>query len=119
MKYDYAAVFGPDTDDYDGDTIWLHVSMALDFGFHIVTTNSARMKFRLARCNAPEMSTPEGPLARVFTLNWLHAHAANLRVTSLHADNYGDRWDGEVYDAVSGENLSDALIASGHAVVMK
>ena len=114
--YDYAATWeGPDQ-THDGDTTYLRVTAEYDFGFHVVSTFSARQKFRLARVNCPELRTPEGPAARQFTIDWLAAHAADLRVTSLRADNYGDRWDAEVRDGVTGENLSDALLASGHAV---
>jgi endonuclease YncB( thermonuclease family) len=114
--YDYAATWAGPADTHDGDTTYLVVTGSFDFGFHVVSTFSARQKFRLARCNAPELSTPEGPIARQFTVDWLTAHAMALRVTSLRADNYGDRWDAEVYDALTNENLSDALLASGNAV---
>lgn len=114
MSYDYPAVLLADSDCHDGDTTYLLVSAVYDFGFHVVHTVSARQKFRLARINCPELNTPEGPVARQFTVDWLHAHAENLRVTSLRADNYGDRWDAEVYSGA--ENLSDALLASGNAV---
>lgn len=115
MKYDFSARLLTPADVHDGDTLWLLVTAQYDFGFHIVTTNSARMKFRLARCNAPELSTPAGPVARKFTVDWCMAHADDLRVTSLRADNYGDRWDAEVYCARDAANLSDALLASGNA----
>jgi endonuclease YncB( thermonuclease family) len=116
VPYDYPATWAGPADTHDGDTVYLTVSQTFDFGFHVTTAFSARQKFRLARCNAPELSTPAGPIARQFTVDWLTAHTQNLRVTSLRADNYGDRWDGEVYDAASKENLSDALLASGNAV---
>lgn len=116
MSYDYPATLDSPDAVHDGDTVALVVSAAYDFGFHVVSTFSSRQKFRLARVNAPELKTPEGPPARQFVIEWLAAHTANLRVTSLRADNYGDRWDAEIYDAVSHENLSDALLASGHAV---
>src|SRR5690349_7439007 len=96
--------------------MYLRVSASYDFGFHVVSTFTARQKFRLARCNAPELSTPQGPVARDFALAWLTNHSSALRVTSLRADNYGDRWDAEVRDGVTGETLSDALLASGNAV---
>ncbi len=104
--YDYPATWAGPSDTHDGDTLYLTVSRTDDFGFHIYSMHTARQKFRLARCNAPELSTPAGPIARQFTVDWLTAHKDSLRVTSLRADNYGDRWDGEVYDAVTKENLS-------------
>ena len=114
--YDYPAVVA---DVYDGDTMHLVVSMSFDFGFHVITIESARQKFRLFGCNAPELYTPEGKDARTFTVQWLADHEPNLRVISHGPDKYGDRWDGEVYDASTGERLADALIAAGKAVVYK
>lgn len=114
--YDYPAIWEGPAETHDGDTTYLRVSASYDFGFHVVSTFSARQKFRLARINCPELSKPGGPEARQFTVDWLTAHEVGLRVTSLRADNYGDRWDAEVRDGVTGENLSDALLASGHAV---
>jgi len=116
---DSPATWDGPTETHDGDTTYLRVSASYDFGFHVVSTFSARQKFRLARVNCPELRTAEGPAARQFAVDWLEAHAADLRVTSLRADNYGDRWDAEVYDAVTKENLSDALLASGNAVPYK
>lgn len=116
MIYDYPATLMTPEDVKDGDTVWLHVAMALDFGFHIITTNTARIKFRLARCNAPELPTLAGHAARQFTVDWLAEHANGLRVTSLRADKYGDRWDAEVWCSITSGNLSDALLASGNAI---
>lgn len=117
-SYVYPAVLESPDDVHDGDTVRLTVTASYDFGFHIVATFSAKQKFRLARCNAPELSTAAGLTARQFTVDWLTAHPA-LRVVSLRADNYGDRWDAEITDAATGENLSDVLLASGNAVPYK
>lgn len=42
----------------------------------------------------------------------------SILVVSQSFDNYG-RWLAEVYDSVTGENLSDVLMSSGHAAPYK
>lgn len=107
MTYDYAATFAGPADVHDGDTF----RVTVDVGFHI----AVKVKIRLARCNCPELSTGvPGKAATDFTKAWLLARAQQLRVTVIGPDNYGDRWDAEVYDGAA--NLSDALLASGNAV---
>lgn len=110
--YDYPATL---VRVIDGDTVILHCTQSFDFGFHVSVDGAAEQRFRLARCNCPEHNTPEGPAATAFTTAWLATHAPTLRVLSKGQDNYG-RWLGEIYDAATHENLSDALLESGHAV---
>lgn len=97
----------------DGDTlrVELHATIAL---FPIVV--------RLARVNAPERGTPAGEAATAWVSDWLaaatvgHADDWPLRVQVLRPDNYGGRWDSEVWRRSDGANLADALLAAGQAV---
>lgn len=88
----------------DGDT----VEATVDVGFHTHVTE----QFRLARINAPEMTTAEGKAAR----DALIARVAGqpLSVTSTKTEKWR-RWLGELY--AGDENLNDWLVASGHAAV--
>ncbi len=112
------AFLGAAEDVYDGDTLWLHIYKDFDFGFHLVLSGSARMKFRVARINCPELHAVGGSQARTFTLDWVSARSGNIEVQSLHADRYGDRWDAEIIDMMSDANLSDDLLTSGNAVLL-
>lgn len=88
----------------DGDTVVLD----LDLGFYQWRLNRS---YRLARINAPEMSTPEGRAAR----DWLVARLVDVRaylVQTAKADSF-DRWIVELY--ADGANVSDALVAAGVA----
>jgi len=99
----------------DGDTFHVLIDTIVAY---------AHFKVRLARVNAPEASAPGGPAATAFLAAWLPppsllipaAQAWPLRVQVLRPDNYGDRWDCEVWRATDGANLSDSLLASGNAV---
>lgn len=91
-------------DVHDGDTIHLDI----DLGFH---TWRRGERYRLARINAPELSTPEGRPARDH-LTLLLA-AGPLVVTTSKADNYGRYL---VECSVNGVNLNDAMLRDGFAV---
>lgn len=95
----------------DGDTVHLVV----DLGMHCYRTES----FRLARCNAPELSTSEGKLAKQYTIDWFNiidSKAAYPLVIQTHkTDNWG-RYIVEVWRP-DNHNLTDDLIASGNAKV--
>lgn len=91
----------------DGDTLILD----LDLGWDI---HRPLERCRLARCNAPEMSTPEGVAARDYVVGLLPIGTA-VTFVSKRLDNYG-RPLGEVDFA--GGNLTDLLLGSGHAVPM-
>jgi micrococcal nuclease len=88
----------------DGDTLRLDI----DLGFHIWRRNE---RYRLARINAPELKTPEGPPARDHLAQLLAA--GPLIVTTSKADNYG-RWLVEC--VVNDVNLNDRMVADGFAV---
>jgi micrococcal nuclease len=113
----------------DGDT----VIMILDLGMHVYRHE----RIRLARCNAPEMSTPEGKVAASYTSQWMalvsnptelarvHVHRISVSgpdpewpfvVRTVSQDNYG-RWLAEIWRTTDNRNLSDDLLQSGHAVV--
>jgi micrococcal nuclease len=108
-------------DVLDGDTLLI----LIDQGMH----NQRREKLRLARVNAPEMSTPEGEPAKVYATRWVHGGAANALADgwpfivatakatgSPGIDNYG-RYLCEIWRLDTGENLGDDLLRSGHAKI--
>jgi|GEM_PF-1980838 len=99
----------------DGDTAVFKLSKPLDIGFHIVIAVSPYIRVRFARINCPEHGTPEGDAATAFTQDWLNAHEGTITVSTSHEDNYG-RWVGEIVCTRDNANLSDALLASGHAL---
>ena len=89
----------------DADTLVLDLSL----GFYQWRLNRS---YRLARINAPELSTADGVLARAALVEHLTDATAFLVQTS-RADSF-DRWIVELY--ADGENTSDWLVASGYAV---
>jgi endonuclease YncB( thermonuclease family) len=91
----------------DGDTL----RVVVDLGMQI----SVRTAFRLARINAPELNTKAGPAARDF-LRSLWPWGVSLPVQTFidPTDKYG-RWLVEV-TLPDGSNLSDRMVAAGHAV---
>lgn len=99
----------------DGDTI----EMYLDKGFH----DFALQRIRLAGINCPEDHAPTkaaGAAATAFTQAWVDAVNSiptewPLNVTTYKTDSF-DRYVAVVVDAVTGESLNDALLASGNAV---
>lgn len=94
---------------HDGDTPIMRVELT--------PTLFYEGRCRMARCNCPELTTPEGQTALAFAQAWFAGGTA-FTVRVLGYDNYG-RLLTEVWRAPDGSNLSDALIASGNAVVMK
>jgi micrococcal nuclease len=91
----------------DGDTLILD----LDLGWGI---RRPLERCRLGRCNAPELSTPEGVAARDYVVGLLPLGTA-VAFVSKKLDNYG-RPLGEVIFADGKDNLTDLLLGSGHAV---
>jgi micrococcal nuclease len=89
----------------DGDTVVLE----LDLGFYQWRLGRS---YRLARINAPEMSTPEGLAARKALVDHLASVTAYFVMTQK-ADSF-DRWIVELY--ADGANISDWLVAGGFAV---
>lgn len=98
--YEYAATLVRVT---DADTLRL----TLDLGFHMRRLDQP---YRLLRINAPEKSTEAGVAAKA----WLELFLKEkpLRAMTQRSDSFG-RFLAEVW--AGNENLSDALVAAGHA----
>jgi endonuclease YncB( thermonuclease family) len=103
----------------DGDTV--HLKM--DLGWHI--TYDARI--RLIGCNAPELSTDEGQVAKRWVMATLAGYGAlsdgtGIEITfiSHELDKYGRPLGQVIITTPRGErfDLGSALIAAGHAVPM-
>lgn len=101
--YEYAATLKRVV---DGDTVFLTINL----GFNITVTE----KFRLAKINAPEMSTDEGKIAKSFIESKLPIAENALIVQTGKTDKYG-RWLATIM--VDGVNINDLMISSGHAVI--
>lgn len=95
----------------DGDTIDCDV----DLGFYM----TARIRFRLARIDTPEVrgeERPEGLAAKAWLVERLEAVNNEIVVKTEKTGKYG-RWLGEV--VIGEENVNDALVKSGHAEYYK
>lgn len=88
----------------DGDTCVL----SLDLGFYQWRLSRP---YRLARIDAPEMSTPNGPAAKEALSLFLVGKS--LMVQTAKADSF-DRWIVDLW--ADGKNASDWLVENGHAV---
>lgn len=93
----------------DGDTLILD----LDLGLRCWIRGKP---YRMARINAPEMKTPEGPLSKNALALQIGPLPAGVTVTTIkdRHDTY-DRYIVEVYQ-VDGTNLSDWMLTNGYAV---
>lgn len=92
----------------DGDTVHL----ILDLGWHI---SYGPARARISRINAPELSTPDGVVARDFAAGLL---PAGLRVTfaSHSLDKYG-RPLGAI-TLPDGRDFAQVMLDAGHATPM-
>ncbi len=90
----------------DGDTI----EMEIDLGFRIILRSNVRM----ANINAPELSTPEGPAARLFLAQYVPVKTQGV-LTSHSLDKYG-RVLGDFLPDGSQQTVSQVMVSSGHAV---
>jgi micrococcal nuclease len=91
----------------DGDTIDCDVFL----GFHM----TARIRFRLARINTPEVrgvEKVEGRAAKDYLIQLLEDNQNEVIIRTEKTGKYG-RWLAEVY--VSEINVNDDLVKSGHA----
>jgi micrococcal nuclease len=88
----------------DGDTLDLDV----DLGFRI----THRIRVRLARVDAPEMSTDLGKELKKRMMDEF-AGSPDVTIRTNKGDKYG-RWIAEV-EVVGGPNLSDWLLLNGYA----
>lgn len=110
---------------HDGDTIDALVSRSFDAGFGNTLISSYRVRLRLARINAPALSSADGEAAQSWLAELLMggdgAPAPDLVVTTLDAYKYGGpsyspgEWMAEVI-LPDGRNVSDLAVATGHAV---
>lgn len=112
--YRYAAII---TRVIDGDTLQADI----DLGF---STWIRSVSIRIRGINCPEMSTPNGLVAKRFTEDALLNKAngttgpAQVVVDTVKVDKYGGRWDAYVW-LPDGRSLGDMLLQSGNAVPMK
>ena len=81
----------------DGDTL----DVTLDLGF----STFRKEKVRLARINAPEMKTPEGPVSKGHLSELLADKVLTVQTKRDEKDRYG-RYIAEVW--VEGVNVNDA-----------
>lgn len=89
----------------DGDTL----DVTLDLGFHTLR----KERLRLARINAPEMKTPQGPVSKTRLAEMLAGKSVIVKTQKDKTDKYG-RFIAEVF--VDETNVNDALVAGGFAV---
>ena len=94
----------------DGDTCHLEIDLGLETYRRIVV--------RLARINAPEMKTPEGPIAKQYLAGLLEPEKDSLIVQTIKdtQEKYG-RYLVEIVG--SHGNVNDAMLAGGMAVPYK
>ena len=98
----------------DGDTI----EVTLDLGFNTFR----KEKLRLARINAPEMKTPEGPLAKAHLSELLEGKTLTVQTKKDEKDRYG-RYIAEVWaeeslqkDVSKLSNINDKMVADKSAL---
>lgn len=116
-QMDYGPYYAIVRDEWDGDTIGLDI----DLGFKVAIltrnpiTNERWFTCRLYGIDAPELSTPEGKLAREFLLSILPI-GTKVRITSKSWDAYQGRYDGIVTRIGDLVSINDLMVESGHAV---
>lgn len=93
---------------HDGDTIKLRIDLGFDIAF--------RSNCRIIGMNAPELTTAAGKASRDY-LKALLPMGSVVEVVSHGWDKFGARFDGDVqiHGAASTWNLTEAMIAAGHA----
>jgi micrococcal nuclease len=93
----------------DGDTLHLVIDLGLDVS--IATT------VRLSGVDTPEMSTPEGKAAKIYTQDWVTVRGGTVIVRTVKdkREKYG-RYLAELL-APDGTSLNQDLLASGNARV--
>jgi micrococcal nuclease len=94
----------------DGDTLKLDIDMGRNI--HAIDASA-----RLARINAPELSTSEGVAAKDFMKQFEGLDVRIISVKPDTGDKYG-RWLVEVFVMREGTemNLNDYMVTNGHAV---
>lgn len=93
----------------DGDT----VDADVDLGFDI----HAKMRFRLAGINAPEMSTPEGRAARDFLISWMRPEQEwYVKTEKDRKEKYGRYLGTFTNTRILIGSINEFMVANGHAV---
>jgi micrococcal nuclease len=99
----------------DGDTLHVRVDLGLDARLDVT--------LRLAKINAPEMSTERGVKAKEFVVQWLAQHPGRIIVCTIkdRREKYG-RYLVEVFQPhpsgqPTGVSLNQALVSHGLAEV--
>jgi endonuclease YncB( thermonuclease family) len=97
------------TDIHDGDTY----TFAIDLGLQVMLVGQ---KLRLAHCDAPELNTPEGKMARV----WVSERMPPGTIVTIDTikfegdrEKYG-RWLAQI-TLPDGTDLATIMIAAGQA----
>lgn len=88
----------------DGDT--LHADVDLGCDIHVALT------LRLARTNAPELTTEAGPRSRQWLEDALDGRDVVLKTVKDRREKYG-RYLAELF--VGDININDAMVATGYA----
>lgn len=93
----------------DGDTI----DVDFDLGFYVHKIE----RVRLARINAPEMSTPAGPPAKNYLIDLIAGKPVRITTTAEKSyDKYG-RYIAEVW--IGDVDVNQKMLDSGNAVLYK
>lgn len=100
--YDRVAV----TKIIDGDT--LHADFDLGFGITF-----REQIIRLARINAPELATPQGPPARDALSSMILGATVTMKTIKDRKEKFG-RYLGEIW--LNGVNVNDQMVSQGFAV---
>lgn len=92
----------------DGDTI----ETEIDLGFGV----SVMQILRLARINAPEMSTAEGVAAKAFLEEQLAGKSIVVQTTRTAKDKR-DKYGRYIAEVFTERNINDLMVATEHAVL--
>jgi micrococcal nuclease len=90
----------------DGDTI----DVTIDLGFNVQYTE----RVRLARINAPEMSTEAGKVVKTFMVDTLEGRNVTIKTEKNTFDRYG-RWIAEIY--YNEQSINQLLLDKNMAVL--
>jgi micrococcal nuclease len=90
----------------DGDT----VDVTIDLGFNVQYTE----RVRLARINAPEMSTEAGKVVKTFMVDTLEGRNVTIKTEKNTFDKYG-RWIAEIY--YNEQSINQLLLDKNMAVL--
>ena len=103
----------------DGDSLTATLTKRSDLGFYITDITSFPVKLRLNRINTPPLKNLEGKAAAMFMTDLLVSAGVPVLIETYKGYKYGSgdipEWMAEI-TLPSGENVSDLLVAKGHAV---